>query len=137
MMKIDWIIKKVKNTEYYLSHHADEERKNDNEMIEILKGLENEFEIELDRLEWFAVLYDSLVIRSSRIFYPTTNDVLPTSYMKAGIASVIWAGTFDSGAGALESLIASGKIEFIKNKELRTSLANWNTIIEIPDEFYN
>ena len=46
------------------------------------------------------------------------------------MASILWAGTHDTGAGALESLIASGKMGLIKNKKLSTDLANWNSVVE-------
>jgi hypothetical protein len=70
-----------------------------------------------------------MVVRASRVFHPTGDENLPEPFIKAGLASVLWAGTADFGDGALESLIASGKMELIKNKELGTSLANWNGII--------
>ncbi len=34
MFKVDWIVERVKNEEYYFSKHGDQERQNDNLTIE-------------------------------------------------------------------------------------------------------
>ena len=50
--------------------------------------------------------------------------------VRTGLGGVLWAGTFDPGAGVLEALVESGKLELILNSRLKDKLSSWSSIMD-------
>ena len=107
-----------------------ESRLGSQEELEILIGLEQQFENQLGVLENFANRYDTLSMRARPLLTSSSIYDLSISHIESGLGALIWAGTFNAGRGTLEAILSSGRLELIENKELRADLAQWNAVLE-------
>jgi hypothetical protein len=114
-----------------------DERKTREEEREILIGLHDEFTygrgLLIDRIEQHET-----DLRKLETLLAATHEGKWTSNVfsiDATLAAMIAPPTTDLGRGVLDALISSGRIELLRNRELRVLLAGWaNVFGEVSDD---
>ena len=109
-----------------------ENRKTDKQELALLKSLHKEFSFNKDELDRSIKKAQSLQLMSKRILENTGNREMKLSkqesdsLIKSGLLNII---TYDPSNGILSDIINSGKIQIIKNEQLKSKLSNWNGIL--------
>lgn len=63
-----------------------------------------------------------------------SGEAPPAVVMDTLLHDLTWASTFDPGTGAVDALIASGRMEFVRSLELRSAVAAWDGVAaEVQD----
>jgi len=107
-----------------------DERKQRVEEAEILQGLKQEFLQNRDMLEETMAehaenlrVLEQLVAASRDGHWDAS-----TAALDVALAALIAPGTTDLGAGVLDALISSGRMELLTNRNLRARLAGWEGV---------
>ena len=103
---------------------------------ELLKGLEEEFVINFNRLENVLQLHEKSIESANKLmtyFNTNINDIPETKFdsLQFHIQNV-W--TFNPRKGLLNSVIASGQINLISNIELKNQLASFEDMVNDTEE---
>ncbi|MEJ2385633.1 MAG: hypothetical protein P8Y54_14830 [Xanthomonadales bacterium] len=118
-----------------------DERKDRVEEAEILQGLQEEFRLNRAVLERRLAQHtkeqgELVILRAATRNGHWTDDALE---LDEALAAMITPPTTDLGNGVLDALISSGRIELLRNRELRARLAAWRGVIDevLDDEQMN
>ena len=114
-----------------------DERKERGEEAEILHGLEEEFLLNRSKLV-YRIGQHTQDLEGMAVLLAAANRGSWTSQdmtVDQTLAHLIAPPTTDLGNGVLDALISSGRIELLKNRELRASLAAWEGVFgEVRDD---
>lgn len=114
-----------------------DERKERGEEAEILHGLEEEFLLNRSKLDYRVEQHMQDLEGMAVLLAAANRGSWDASDMSVDqtIAHLIAPPTTDLGNGVLDALISSGRIELLKNRELRASLAAWESVFgEVRDD---
>ncbi len=118
-----------------------ESRQDQAEEVEILAGLELEFEDQVVILEerrqsiqTALAEVGELLVAAQRGFWIETDGLIDD-----GLIALLETSTIDLGQGVHDSLISSGRLELLANKRLRNALADWEGVLDEAhdDEFFS
>ena len=107
-------------------------RKLNNQELELLESLQKEFTSNRDELERAIRKAQAIQKRCERILENTGNrDIKLSRYesdslIRSGLLNII---TFDASNGILNNIINSGRIHVLKNEKLKNFLSNWDGIL--------
>jgi hypothetical protein len=99
------------------------------EEAEVLVGLRAEFVEVADRLDGWATFNAVKADLVSRALAEDSRS-LPDGAADSLISSMPYVNVLDRGGGSLEALLSSGRLELIRDRELRESLARWPDRLE-------
>ena len=114
-----------------------DERKDRVEEAEILQGLKQEFLLNQSKLESRIEAHLENILAMEELLAATQRGSWQSSeiHVDQAIAALLAPPTTDLGNGVLEALIGSGRIELIRNRELRARLAAWDGVFaEVSDD---
>lgn len=102
---------------------------------QVLLGLQEEFGGYADHMVWRAERNDGLIARLMTVL---TVDELDESTdvreFDLAFHASIFHGTWDPGSRTRDALVASGRLELVRNEELRAALSAWgSTVDEVRD----
>ncbi|MCE2612346.1 hypothetical protein LVD13_05120 [Flavobacteriaceae bacterium D16] len=109
-----------------------ENRKINNQELELLASLHNEFTYNRNELERCIKLAQSIQNRCEKLLENTGDQEVKLSRQESnaliyyGLLSIV---SFDRSNGVLDNIIYSGHINIIKNDNLRELLSNWDGIL--------
>jgi len=118
-----------------------ESRQNQAKEVEILAGLELEFEDQVVILEerrqsiqTALAEVGEFLAAAQRGFWIETDGLIDD-----GLIALLETSTIDLGQGVHDSLISSGRLELLANKRLRNALADWEGVLDEvhDDEFFS
>jgi hypothetical protein len=108
-----------------------EEFQDDVDTRENLVDVQAEFRTYEAELRSRRALWNEYEGSMGRLLAATVSGVAPQpAVMDTLVHDLTWASTFDPGTGALDALIASGRLEFLDDLQLRSSLAAWKGVAE-------
>ncbi len=106
-----------------------EGRQEREEEREVLEGLRVEFMTVIEELELWAGYHrvkESLATQAIRL----EPDELPDAVLDSLVSAIPIANVIDRGGGPLAALLASGRLELIRSRELRELLVRWPDRLE-------
>lgn len=108
-----------------------ESRQEAAEAREILIGLRDEFEFHRSELLRHQERWRRTELSMERLLEATQASIAPpAAVMDTLMDAPVMATSFDPRGGALNALIASGRLELIPNRALRVKLAGWQGVVE-------
>lgn len=99
----------------------------------LLRDLQADFEVNLDEIRTAAVRRATTSNLGSRLVRDGISGFSPDS-LDAVVMSVYQVWTLNPRMGALESSISAGRIDLIRNDELRSALTSWAGYFEDAEE---
>jgi hypothetical protein len=107
---------------------------------EILISLKKELEINKKNLEFYINKYDKQY--KNGVFLMTLfsnfSDTIPMTTLDKALGSIEETYTFEASDGIINSIIASGKIDLVKNTELKSLITSFNgAVINATQEVEN
>lgn len=109
-----------------------ENRKTNQQEVELLESLQTEFTFNKEELERCITKAKAIQKSCERLLENTGNkgmNLSPSesdSLLSVGLLNII---TFDPGNGILNDIINSGKIHVLKNEKLKNILSNWDGML--------
>jgi len=107
---------------------------------EILISLKKELETNKTSLLFYINKYEKQYDNGIYLLslFAKNNDTIPTLNLDKAIGSIEETSTFEASDGIINSIIASGKIDIIQNKELKSLITSFNgTVINSTQEVEN
>lgn len=107
-------------------------RNNRAEEQQILRGLQDEFQMNLNGLDYHLNITNDLVAGMWLFMSHITQSDSQYSIteLDQGLSASLWAGTWDPANSVLDALISSGRLDLILNRDLRIQLAGWTSIVD-------
>ena len=107
-----------------------EDRTEAREGLEILNGIQSEFEFHRAELHRFRDRWVAVRRSTERLVIATATDVAPAPVaMDSLLLEFLNPATFDPRGGALDAAIGSGRIGLVGSRELRAQLAGWDGVV--------
>jgi len=109
-----------------------ENRKTNNQELELLESLYKEFTFNRDELGRSIEKAQMIQNKCITLLENTGNHDMKLSryesdsLISSGLLNII---TYDASNGILDNIINSGKIHILKNENLKTNLSNWNGVL--------
>ena len=102
---------------------------------EILSGLHEEFTRIAEGLQRSGARWDSVAVAiGTALAAAEAGRDLSLAQARASVGAVTFPNTFDPGSGVRDALIASGRLELIRDGELRNQLVAWDGVLrEVQD----
>lgn len=94
------------------------------EEADLLEDLSSDFAANLVELDRVILAHETASADIGRLLHGSIAD-LPDDSLVAFIQSVTQLQTFNARDGALEGALSSGRIELLRDRELRTALTRW------------
>ena len=108
-----------------------EDRSERVEEREVLIGLEEEFEDLADGLNNWALRYVTWKAQTEWLLDSVrVGDILPVVRVDSALVALVWPTTFDAGSGSRDALLESGRLELLRNRELRQRLSGWEAVLD-------
>jgi hypothetical protein len=107
---------------------------------EILVSLKKELETNKTNLLFYINKYEKQYKNGIYLLslFAKNNDTIPTLNLDKALGSIEETYTFEASDGIINSIIASGKINIIQNKELKSFITSFNgTVINATQEVEN
>lgn len=101
-------------------------RRDRTEEMEILIGLRAEFEEVAERLDGWAEFNQ---VKAGLVERALTGDPSDAG-VDSLLSSMPYVNVIDRGGGSLEALLSSGRLELIRDRDLRVGLARWPDRLE-------
>lgn len=100
------------------------------EVREILEGLEVEYLEHQERYEWRIDGHRARLGELALLMSGVAALELGVERVDRAIYRLLIVGTVDPGRGIRDALVSSGRLELIRNAELRMRLATWESFVE-------
>ena len=107
---------------------------------EILISLKKELETNKSNLLFYINKYEKQYDNGIYLLslFAKNNDTIPTLTLDKALGSIEETSTFEASDGIINSIIASGKVDIIQNKELKSLITSFNgTVINSTQEVEN
>ena len=91
---------------------------------ELIEDLASDFDFNLNEIERIVDLQERSATAVRRLLYEGIED-LPDDSLPEFAESVSYLHTFNARMGGLESALSSGRIELLRDRELRAALTAW------------
>ena len=101
----------------------------------VLAGLQSEFEGYAADLDARGAMWDSIAGDVELWFTEVESGASPTGErVRDAARSLVYSSTWDPGSGVRDALIAAGRLEVVRDGELRRALVAWDAVLgEVQD----
>jgi hypothetical protein len=102
---------------------------------EVLSGLLDEFQGYRSDLESRRAHWDSIRVGMEILFAdPDPRGDLTAAQVRDAVRSLVYSSTYAPGSGVRDALIAAGRLEVVRDRDLRRRLVAWDAVLgEVQD----
>lgn len=113
-----------------------QQRIESNEELEILEGLKNEFENNLEELNFSITINQKVTEASVQLTHLIRSNALENDpeLLDDLLVRIGTFNSFDAQTGVSSEIVNSGKMTLLKNDALRTQIVNWLTLLVDQEE---